>query len=275
MDVFDLGRHGCARGNRAGKALRPRRSGRRWTGRGGRRVDAGACKAIALETSLPILAIPDDLRGLRSHADLRHDVRRREKDRQELPSPPPHRDLRRVPHADLADSAVGTARAALNAIAHAAEGLYAQDANPVMSLAEEASGSLSACVAAHRRTAGRHRGTPKPPSSTVHWLCGPCWGSVGMALHHKVCRTLGGMFDLPHAETHAVMLPYSMGFNLPAAPAAHATSRAERSIRRSAPATSLYGLPSRSFTCAGVSQSAGPAAADIPTAGRHAAVQAP
>jgi alcohol dehydrogenase class IV len=31
-------------------------------------------------------------------------------------------------------------------------------------------------------------------------------GQVGMALHHKLCHTLGGSFDLPHAETHAVVL---------------------------------------------------------------------
>jgi len=24
------------------------------------------------------------------------------------------------------------------------------------------------------------------------WLCGTCLGSVGMALHHKLCHVLGG-----------------------------------------------------------------------------------
>jgi maleylacetate reductase len=38
-----------------------------------------------------------------------------------------------------------------------------------------------------------------------------------MALHHKLCHTLGGSFNLPHAETHAVILPHSIGFNAAAA----------------------------------------------------------
>jgi maleylacetate reductase len=45
-------------------------------------------------------------------------------------------------------------------------------------------------------------------------------GSVGMALHHKLCHTLGGTFNLPHAETHAVMLPHSAAYNAEAAAAA-------------------------------------------------------
>ncbi|MFX7739784.1 iron-containing alcohol dehydrogenase, partial [Acinetobacter baumannii] len=50
------------------------------------------------------------------------------------------------------------------------------------------------------------------------WLCGSCLGSVGMALHHKLCHTLGGSFDLPHAETHTVVLPHAAAYNAAAAP---------------------------------------------------------
>ncbi|RWE28790.1 MAG: iron-containing alcohol dehydrogenase, partial [Mesorhizobium sp.] len=38
------------------------------------------------------------------------------------------------------------------------------------------------------------------------------------ALHHKICHTLGGSFDTPHAETHAIMLPHTIGFNAAAVP---------------------------------------------------------
>jgi 4-hydroxy-tetrahydrodipicolinate synthase len=38
-----------------------------------------------------------------------------------------------------------------------------------------------------------------------------CLGAVGMALHHKLCHTLGGLFNLPHAETHTVVLPHADG----------------------------------------------------------------
>ena len=49
------------------------------------------------------------------------------------------------------------------------------------------------------------------------WLCGTVLNTVGMALHHKLCHTLGGSFDLPHAETHAVLLPHVADYNAEAA----------------------------------------------------------
>jgi alcohol dehydrogenase class IV len=45
------------------------------------------------------------------------------------------------------------------------------------------------------------------------WTCGACLGSVGMALHHKICHTLGGSFHLPHAQTHTVILPHATAYN--------------------------------------------------------------
>ncbi len=54
------------------------------------------------------------------------------------------------------------------------------------------------------------------------WLCGVCLGTVGMALHHKLCHVLGGTFDLPHAETHTIILPHAVAYNAAAAPAAMA-----------------------------------------------------
>jgi maleylacetate reductase len=45
------------------------------------------------------------------------------------------------------------------------------------------------------------------------WLCGTVLGQVGMALHHKLAHVLGGSFGLPHAETHAILLPHTIGYN--------------------------------------------------------------
>ena len=50
------------------------------------------------------------------------------------------------------------------------------------------------------------------------WLCGTCLGTVGMSLHHKLCHTLGGTFELPHAETHTVVLSHALAYNAPAIP---------------------------------------------------------
>jgi maleylacetate reductase len=47
-------------------------------------------------------------------------------------------------------------------------------------------------------------------------------GSITMGLHHKLCHTLGASFNLPHAETHAVILPHALAYNAPAAPEAMA-----------------------------------------------------
>ena len=49
------------------------------------------------------------------------------------------------------------------------------------------------------------------------WLCGTCLGAVGMALHHKLCHVLGGTFNLPHAETHTIVLPHAKAYNTSAA----------------------------------------------------------
>ncbi len=102
-------------------------------------------------------------------------------------------------------------------MAHAAEALYAQDRNPDL----DADGG--------RRAAGLEDALPgssQQPSDLDArgealygaWLCGTVLGTVGMALHHKICHTLGGTFDTPHAETHAIMLPHTVGFNAAAVP---------------------------------------------------------
>jgi maleylacetate reductase len=57
------------------------------------------------------------------------------------------------------------------------------------------------------------------------WLCACCLGTTTMGLHHKLCHTLGGLFDLPHAQTHAIVLPYALAYNAPNIPDALARLR--------------------------------------------------
>jgi alcohol dehydrogenase class IV len=107
----------------------------------------------------------------------------------------------------------------INAIAHAAEGLYAEDGNPVMDLlAEEGIAALSRAIPAIRL----HPGSLQARGGALYgaWLCGSVLGSVRMALHHKLCHTLGGTFNLPHAETHTAVLPHALFYNASAAPEA-------------------------------------------------------
>ena len=130
----------------------------------------------------------------------------------------------------------------MNAIAHAVEALYSPDRNPIVSLmADDGIASLG-------------RALPKiiedPADRSARsdalygaWLCGCCLGAVGMALHHKLCHTLGGTFDLPHAETHTVVLPHAIAYNAVAAP--EAMSRIARALGTQDAATGIYDLAGR------------------------------
>lgn len=104
----------------------------------------------------------------------------------------------------------------LNAMAHAVEGLYAQDRNPISSLmAVEGLRAFARSLPEIVKAPGNAQA--RSDALYGAWLCGTVLGAVGMALHHKICHTLGGSFDTPHAETHAIMLPHTAGFNAKAA----------------------------------------------------------
>jgi alcohol dehydrogenase class IV len=109
----------------------------------------------------------------------------------------------------------------VNAIAHAVEALYARERNPVVSMMAEEG------IAALARALPRIRLDPSDQAARADalygaWLCGTCLGTVGMSLHHKICHTLGGRFDLPHAETHTAVLAHAVAYNAPAEPEAMA-----------------------------------------------------
>ncbi|MDP1566123.1 MAG: iron-containing alcohol dehydrogenase, partial [Polaromonas sp.] len=72
------------------------------------------------------------------------------------------------------------------------------------------------------------------------WLCGTVLGNVGMALHHKLCHTLGGSFNLPHAETHTIVLPHVLAYNAAAAPRAMAANAA--ALRAGSAAQAVFDL---------------------------------
>ncbi|MFN7223106.1 MAG: maleylacetate reductase [Paracoccaceae bacterium] len=104
----------------------------------------------------------------------------------------------------------------LNAMAHAVEGLYATDANPVTSMmAVEGIAALQRALPAICRNPADLGA--RSDALYGSWLCGTVLGAVAMALHHKLCHTLGGTLDLPHAETHAILLPHTVAFNAVAA----------------------------------------------------------
>jgi len=124
----------------------------------------------------------------------------------------------------------------LNAMAHAAEALYSADRNPLTSLMAEQ--ALSMLVEALPRIHSDARDLQARTSALYGaWLSGCCLGHVRMALHHKLCHTLGGAFGLPHAQMHAALLPHALAYNLPRAPEAAETLA--RLLKHPEPAVAL------------------------------------
>ncbi|MEM0949656.1 MAG: maleylacetate reductase [Pseudomonadota bacterium] len=110
-----------------------------------------------------------------------------------------------------------TVTSALNAMAHAVEALYARDRNP-LSTALAVEGLTAFATALPRVIDAPDDLDARGETLYGAWLCGTVLGQVGMALHHKLCHTLGGSLDLPHAETHAIILPHAIAFNEVAVP---------------------------------------------------------
>jgi alcohol dehydrogenase class IV len=114
-----------------------------------------------------------------------------------------------------------SATSGVNAIAHAVEALYARNGNPIISaLAKEGVKALAESLPKIKEDPASKEARSKALYGA--WLCGTCLGSVGMSLHHKLCHTLGGSFNLPHAETHTIVLPHALAYNAPKVPVAMA-----------------------------------------------------
>ncbi|MFJ4206559.1 maleylacetate reductase [Streptomyces sviceus] len=188
---------------------------------GGSTVGLG--KAIALTTGLPVISVPTTYAGSEMTPvwGLTENGRKRTgRDPAVLP-----RSVVYDPELTVGLPVDMSITSGFNAIAHAVEALYAPDASPIVSLmAEEGVRSLAASLPVIAADPGDMGA--RTDALCGAWLCGACLGATTMSLHHKLCHILGGTFDLPHAATHTVLLPYVTAFNLPSAPAA------EQALRR-------------------------------------------
>ena len=197
----------------------------------------GLGKAIALDSGLPILAIPTTYAG--SEMTPIYGIT-------EAGLKKTGRDLRVLPRTVIYDPEltlslpVGlSVTSGINAIAHAAEGLYAVDSNPIMDLmAEEGIAAIGRALPAIRKEASNM--AARSDALYGAWLCGTVLGHVGMALHHKLCHTLGGSFNLPHAETHTIVLPHALAYNAREAP--QAMQRIVRALGDASAAQAVYDL---------------------------------
>ncbi len=175
----------------------------------------GLAKAVALTTGLPIVAVPTtyagseatDVWGLTEAGRKTTGV-----------------DRRVLPRAVVYDATLmlglpvpTSVASGLNALAHCVDSMWAPRSDPIdQALALEGVRALNEglprVVAEPLALAGREQ------MLYGAYLSAVAFASAGSGLHHKICHVLGGMFDLPHAETHAVVLPYVLALNAPAVP---------------------------------------------------------
>jgi maleylacetate reductase len=175
----------------------------------------GLAKAIALTTGLPIVAVPTTYAG--SEATTVWGLT--EGSRKTTGTDP-----RVLPKVIVYDATLTltlpvpmSVASGLNALAHCIDAMWAPKADPInAALAAEGIRSLAA-------------GLPKVVTDPfdlngremalyASYLSAVAFASAGSGLHHKICHVLGGAYNLPHAQTHATVLPYVLAFNGPAAP---------------------------------------------------------
>jgi maleylacetate reductase len=197
----------------------------------------GLGKAIALEYGLPVVAVPTTYSGSEMSpvwglTDAGH--KRTGRDPRVLP-----RSV--IYDVDLTmglPSALSVA-SGFNAVAHAVEALYAPDASPIVSLMATEGVRAMAMALPRLHVDGSDVGA-RTDAQYGGWLAGACLGATTMSLHHRLCHLLGGALDLPHAQTHTVLLPHVLAFNSSAAPAA--VARLATALDDQDPAAALWRL---------------------------------
>jgi len=199
----------------------------------------GFGKAIALTSGMPVIAVPTTYSGSEMTTIWglsEGGAKKTGRDPKVLPKTviyDPELTLDLPPHV--------SAVSGMNAIAHCVEALYAHDGNPIISLmAEEGiralAKALPALVAQPRDLAARTE------ALYGAWLAGATISTTSVALHHKLCHVLGGL-GLPHAETHAIVLPHAARYNYEAA--REAMARAERALGAQPAFQAIYDLERR------------------------------
>ncbi|WP_336714483.1 maleylacetate reductase [Arthrobacter sp. USHLN218] len=179
----------------------------------------GLAKAVALTSGIPIIAVPTtyagseatNVWGLTEGATKTTGI-----------------DDKVLPAAVIYDAelTIGlpvalSVSSGLNALAHCVDSLWAPKADPI-NQALGAEGVRALADGLPRIARNPHDMKGRETALYGAYLAAVAFASAGSGLHHKICHVLGGTFNLPHAETHATVLPYVLAFNGPAAPDAAA-----------------------------------------------------
>lgn len=197
----------------------------------------GLAKAIALHSDLPILAVPTTYAGSEMtpiYGLTEAGLKKTGRDRRVLP-----RTVIYDPILTLELPLAMSVTSGFNAIAHAVEALYASSPNPITAMMAEE--GIRALAQGLPLIAGDPRDL-RGRSDCLYgaWLCGSVLATSEMALHHKLCHVLGGTWNLPHSDTHTIVLPHVVAHNYAAAP--EAMKRIERAMGTSNAATGIFDL---------------------------------
>lgn len=177
----------------------------------------GLAKAIALTTDLPLVAVPTTYAGSEATSvwGLTEQARKTT-----------GVDARVLPRSIVYDATLTVSlpvpmsvASGLNALAHCVDAMWGPRVDPIdRALAAEGIRALATGLPAVVTDPAGLWGRERTLYGT--YLSAVAFSSAGSGLHHKICHVLGGMYDLPHAQTHSVVLPYVLAFNASAAPEA-------------------------------------------------------
>lgn len=176
----------------------------------------GTAKIVARDTGLPIVAVPTTYAGSEMTPVWGWTI-----DGRKVTG----RDPRAQPRAVVYDPDLlrslpreTAGSSAINALAHCVEAVWSARADPLARAAGlEGARSLATGLGALAESGPE---AAVDDLLTGSMLGGRAFAAAGSGLHHKICHALGGAFDLPHAETHAVILPHVVAFTSPAMPEA-------------------------------------------------------
>jgi maleylacetate reductase len=177
----------------------------------------GLAKAIALELDLPSIAVPTTYAGseMTSIYGLT-EAGEKKTGRSEKVRP---KAVIYDPTLTYGMPARLSATSGMNALAHCVESLYASDTTPIIQLyAADSIRAVARALPVILREPDN--AAARSDAHYAAWLAGVALDRTVMGLHHKLCHTLGGSFDLPHAEVHTVILPHATAYNRAAAPEA-------------------------------------------------------
>jgi maleylacetate reductase len=172
----------------------------------------GLGKALARDTGMPLGAVPTTYAGSEMTAvwGMTRDGRKTTgRDARVLP-----RTVVYDPELTYSLPPLTTAASGMNAVAHCLEALWSSGASPLSRpLALE--GARALCEGLPGLLADPGSTTGRSRALAAACQAGMALATAGPGLHHRLCHVLGGRYDMPHAQTHAALLPHVVAFNEP------------------------------------------------------------